>query len=84
MAFCNSRWINATRKDHKCFGCRKIIPKGSRAELTFGADEVGFFRYYMCVECVEYAESNDDYIDSNGDFREGAIADIKQSRVSNG
>jgi hypothetical protein len=52
--------------------------------LTFGADEVGFFRYYMCVECVEYAESNDDYIDSNGDFREGAIADIKESRVSNG
>lgn len=52
-----SRFISSivvkTRKNHKCFGCRAIIPKGTKLEvITLVEDDI--YRIRTCEVCKEF------------------------------
>lgn len=46
----NSYSIHKTRKDHKCYNCGGIIPKGDRARYTNQFD--GTKNYYHIGKCI--------------------------------
>ena len=74
--FYNERHIKKTRKDHKCFGCREKIPKGSTAFYIAGATEDGFDCYYLCVLCREYLCRHP--VESYNNWTEGELGDIRR------
>jgi hypothetical protein len=50
--FCRNRIIKATKKEHECYDCKKIIPIGSRT-LYASTRSDGYFLYgHFCSECV--------------------------------
>lgn len=50
--------IVKTRKDHKCFGCRKPIPKKSVAYTQTYAEDGKIKTTYMCLDCFGYCNFN--------------------------
>lgn len=72
--------VKSTKKEHECMGCLKIIPIGSCAYNYVGLWEGKFYCYYLCQSCAGYAEKNDDYLDYDGTFWEGAIAETKHMK----
>ena len=42
-----------TKKNHQCFGCAGIIPKGSRAHRNEVVDSGTWFRTYLCDVCQD-------------------------------
>lgn len=44
-----------TRKDHYCFGCAQLFPKGSYLLYCFGRDCEAVLSYYLCGVCEEVA-----------------------------
>ena len=74
--FYNERQIKKTRKDHKCFGCREKLPKGSTAFYIAGIAEDGFSYYYLCEPCRDYLDRNPL---ERGDFwSEGELGNIRR------
>jgi len=51
------RHYQAVRKKHQCFGCNKIIAKGSPAWYSVGVWEGDFYYYHMCDRCKEITDS---------------------------
>lgn len=74
--FYNERKVKKTRKDHKCFGCREKLPKGSMAFYISGVYEGDFSFYYLCIPCKEWIDQNPG---QDGDFwGEGDIGNIRR------
>lgn len=46
-----------TRKDHKCHGCREIIPKGTEVYSQAVADEGTVSTFYVCDECRDWCKN---------------------------
>jgi hypothetical protein len=80
MDFHRSRTIKSTRKEHRCFGCLEMIPKGSQAQHDTGRIGGDFYSSYLCSLCVEYVSKYDDYADVDGYYREGDIGIARQER----
>ena len=52
MAECVSHKSNIkSRKDHKCFGCHAIIPKGSTSDVTVCVEDGEIYSVRLCKEC---------------------------------
>lgn len=70
--------VKKTRKEHKCLGCLKDIPKGSAAINETGYYE-DFYNYYVCVECEDFMKKD---ISDHGLLDEGVfpgfVIDIKK------
>ncbi|MGF7059261.1 hypothetical protein [Brassicibacter mesophilus] len=45
-----------TRKEHRCHGCRKTIPKGTEIYSQTVADEGTVYTIYMCNECINWCK----------------------------
>ena len=43
-----------TKKDHKCFGCARKFPKGSKLQRITSADGGEIQSNYWCDVCQEY------------------------------
>ena len=67
-AILRDTWVT-TRKPHKCFGCRDVIPAGTQAWYTAGKWD-GDFSYYLCETCNEWVMDNLDRVE---DFGEGDV-----------
>lgn len=48
-----------TRKPHRCWGCDRTIPAGSKMSLVEQVDGDGFMRTYCCATCDTYVIEND-------------------------
>ena len=61
------------RKDHRCFGCLEIIPKGTVHQVDVCVDCGVIFSTRMCDACLEYLNKIDFLPDESfceGDLRE--------------
>jgi len=45
------------RKDHRCQGCRTVIPKGSTMYYSKHISD-GFYEFYDCQDCKDYIEDH--------------------------
>ncbi len=66
MSFRDQRYIQRTRKDHKCWGCLEKIPTGSRALYVAGTVDGEFGAAYYCEKCDEFMTNHPDYFDGDG------------------
>ena len=48
-----------TRKDHKCHGCKEVIPKGTTTYSEIQAYEGKIETLYECNKCVEWCIKKD-------------------------
>jgi hypothetical protein len=48
------RIVFKTRKRHRCFGCNRVIPKGTRADKATSAEDGEVYSSYMCLDCAEF------------------------------
>lgn len=79
MDFYSERHVKKTRKDHKCFGCREIVLKGSEVFYTASVWQGDFGTYYLCPPCHNYLVDNPEV------FAEGFCeGDIGEDRDQNG
>lgn len=62
------------RKDHKCFGCLKVIPKGMVHQADATVDCGVIFTCRMCDECLERMDLMDDDWDQG--IMEGEFANL--------
>lgn len=63
-----------TRKSHKCFGCNRSFPKGTKMLSEGIADAGTVFNCYLCPTCVEIMydmEYGDEFC--RGDLHDEAI-----------
>ena len=51
--FQNHKDIKRTRKDHRCYLCFLIIPKGSACSYSSGVYEGDFYSHYDHHECMK-------------------------------
>ncbi len=59
MSYISSKRVK-TRKEHYCFGCGKVFPKGTEMESHTDADGGSIYTTYLCDKCIEYLERNKD------------------------
>lgn len=45
-----------TRKEHKCHGCLKLIPKGTVVYSQTGTDGKSIYTIYTCDDCRNYCD----------------------------
>lgn len=82
--FSNERQINKTRKPHRCFGCREIIPAGSPAMYCSGVWEGDFSSAYYCMPCEEFIKDPaNQEIWSEGIYA-GDIGDYRREKEAEG
>ncbi len=68
--------IKKTRKDHRCHGCREVIPGKSPAVSSTVKDGKELYTLYFCLPCDKFLREFPDYCcDPYGDVLEGAIAE---------
>jgi len=61
-----------TRKDHNCFGCRKVIPKGTVLNDSVCTDDGQIYHVRLCEVCEHLAEQ----FQQNGDeWYQGDLAE---------
>lgn len=69
--------VKRTRKEHRCVGCRRLYPIGSRlyahAHTHYGDFEFG----YTCIACDKYIRK---FVRHDETYYEG---DIKEMRLDN-
>ena len=46
-----------TRRPHRCFGCGRRIPKGTRAETVRVANDGTVSTTYTCLDCSEFEKT---------------------------
>lgn len=65
--------IVTTRKEHTCYGCRRIFPKGARLQRNTYVEDREIYSLYMCCVCEEYIKQHYSYQDeySEGDVQDG-------------
>ena len=56
-----------TRKEHNCWGCRRLFPKGSLLKFVTAVDQGDFGSVYWCSVCDEILSKRGLYEDVNGD-----------------
>ena len=74
--FYSERQVKKTRKDHKCFGCREKLPKGSTAFYITGIGDDGFESYHLCIPCWEWDRRNPG--EDGDECGEGDIGDARR------
>lgn len=74
--FNSRKIIKATRKDHKCLGCLKVISTGSKAVKNSGKYEGEFYSYYLHEECDQFLASVPNQFDEG--LWDGCVNDIKR------
>lgn len=52
-----------TRKEHKCDGCLTVIPKGKKVETCKGRNEAGFYKIYVCDDCIDHLNEYRDHFE---------------------
>ncbi len=67
-----SHKIVTTRKKHKCWGCAKEYPKGSRLGVINSVDQGQFHVGYWCEICREYW---DKYMSGGDEIYVGELKD---------
>ena len=67
MIFSHKKKVK-TRKEHRCWGCRKILPKGSIINTITSVDADGFNTIRWCNICERVLDSHIDEIDH---YRDG-------------
>lgn len=60
-----------TRKEHQCFGCRRIYPAGTEMEHSVQVDDY-LFHIYLCHDCLNYLDTLDSWERAEG-FCEGDL-----------
>lgn len=62
------RWeTRKTRKAHRCWGCHKVYPSGSKLVNAAYADGGSVFDCYWCPTCEEYMNRHFEYGDEIGE-----------------
>lgn len=70
-----------TRKRHRCFGCGRVIPKGSLAYSWFSANGYDSGGGYDCLDCDEETSCNGNaYAEDDGCIWPGALAECDFAR----
>lgn len=54
-----------TKKNHRCHGCERMIPRGTLAKSWASVDHGDFSAGYCCLDCIEYAKKS--RVFENGD-----------------
>ena len=68
-----------TRKLHPCFGCRKWIAVGVKAQYHSGVFGGDFNSYYLCETCDDWLNDHRDYFDDG--FSAGDILTAREEEV---
>jgi predicted SprT family Zn-dependent metalloprotease len=76
---CLSNKIVRTRKDHKCWGCTKLFPKGSLLKKITSVDGGEILTVYYCGEC-QYELTMIDSRDYQDGILYGELTINKQER----
>ena len=71
-----------TRKDHRCHGCRKVIPAGSTVYSQTDAEDT-IYTIYMCGECRKWCGNCKECFEMDG-ADEGYVADCRKERPGRG
>lgn len=50
---CSTSTVRTARKDHRCYECHEVIPKGSRYEYASGIWDGSPSAFKTCLSCVE-------------------------------
>lgn len=66
-----------TRKEHSCWGCRELIPKGTLVTNIVNTDGGDIMTTYWCAPCQEWVDESDD--DGDG-FLEGEVGDERKEQ----
>ena len=74
--FYSERQVKKTRKDHRCFGCREKLPKGTTVFYIAGTNDDGFTSCYLCIPCKEWIDNNPGEVDD--EWGEGDVWDARQ------
>ena len=67
---CREVEVKATRRPHRCFGCRGQIPVGSPAQYFVCAEDGDFSSGHLCGECLAVYDDFVDGVDGD-DWYEG-------------
>lgn len=75
-----------TRKEHRCFGCGRKFPKGSKMLFSVYADCGTAYNSYLCETCEEitdqFASENHGYVEfSEGDFSDIALEYEQENNI---
>ena len=71
--------VVTTRKPHTCWGCREIIPSGTRVFTETSADEGVAQTCYWCSGCDRFLRDNFMRLDLDGKgFAEGEVGEIRE------
>jgi hypothetical protein len=68
--------IKKTRKEHKCWGCLKIIPIGGKARKITNVDNGALVSSYWCDVCDAFTYELDAYELDDG-FSEGELREFE-------
>ena len=74
--------VSKTRKPHRCFGCDRMIPQGTRAEKWTSVDSGDISSSYFCLDCAEYSHTpaGRDNADDDGCIGPGTYAEAEYAR----
>lgn len=57
--YLSGKIIKRTRKRHRCFGCERIIPKGTMADYSVSVDNREISASYLCLDCSEFSQTKE-------------------------
>lgn len=71
-----------TKKPHRCEGCLKEFPAGSKLEYNAGKWNGEMNSYYLCSPCRSFIDENDSVSDTLRDegFAAGDIGEWRKER----
>lgn len=60
--------VKRTKKRHRCFGCDRVIPKGTMAHYSVYISDGDLTADYMCLDCDEFKRTKEgrDAADDDG------------------
>jgi hypothetical protein len=67
--------VITTRKNHNCFCCGRLFPKGSRMKSQVNADSYQINNIWTCLTCEDLISKYPDRFICNGCFEDSCIAD---------
>lgn len=74
-----SQKIVKINKDHNCWGCMRLFPKGTEMQSVVAVDCGEINRVYWCDDCQEYI-NNMDYEDYRNGFSFGELLNDDEYR----
>ena len=62
-----------TRKDHKCFGCHRVLKTGTCMFYCAGTDGGEWWWYHLCKACKAFLDDNPDILELDDVIYEGFL-----------